>query len=706
MRFLLYLVAQVRRALQAGSGRPMAALLLAGLALLAQFPDKTPFRSARLELFDRYQSVFPRERASAPVVIVDIDEKSLKEVGQWPWPRERTAALLRRIGELKPLAIGVDIYMPEPDQTSPTALAARLPSREAEAKRVLARLPDNDRVLAEAIRATPTVLGAAGFEMETLTTSRGLRAVPVQANGGDAMAHVRRYPFVLASLPELQAAASGQGLLSVDLQGAVVRQIPLVLGVGDALLPSLAIEMLRVATGSPAAEVDVGPLGVSTVRVADLAVSTQTDASVWLHFGKADPARYVSAAAVLAGQVPAEAIENKLVLLGLSGFGLVDNRLTALGEQVPGVEIQAQLLESLFDGDLLLRPRWMLWLETLLLVTGGALLIWAVPALKPRFATALATVLYVALFGTGFALFKFSGLLLDAAGAFASLNIVLGSLLSSAFVEADRQRRAAEGALHREREAAAAVAGELAAARRIQLGSLPDPATAFPGEQRFAIAALLEPARDVGGDLYDFFMLDERRLFFVVGDVSGKGVPASLFMAVTKALSKSVALRGAAGAGAILSATNTEIARENPELLFVTAVAGVLDVETGALELSIAGHDAPRILRAGGRLELADGEGGPPLAMLEGFEYPALQLQLQPGDRLCLVTDGVTEAMNAAQQPYGAARLDACLAGSGAQADATALLGAVREDVRRFVAGAEPSDDLTLLTLLWRGSRS
>ncbi len=701
-------LAYLRRLFQADDGRPMAAALLVLLVIVAQFPERTPFKTARLELFDQYQSVFPRARDSAPVVIVDIDEASLKEIGQWPWPRDRTAELIRVIGRMSPAAIGVDIYMPEPDQTSPAKMAARLEKGQDSLRRALMALPDHDRVLADAIRETPTVLGAAGFDNETLTTSRGLRATPVRVNGGsdaDALSSVRRYPFVLASLPELQAAARGQGLLSVDLQGAVVRRIPLVLGVGDALLPSLAIEMLRIATGSPAAELDMGPLGVNRVRVADLAVNTQSDAEVWLHFGKADPARYVSAAALLAGKVPADTLQNKLVLIGLSGFGLVDNRLTPLREQVPGVEIQAQLLESLFDNDLLLRPRWMGWLETALLVAGGAFLIWAVPALRPRLATFLAMILYGVLFGAGFATFKFAGLLLDAAGAFASLNIVLGSLLGSAFIEADRQRRVAEAELHREREAAAQTAGELAAARRIQLGTLPDPVKAFPGETRFTVAALLEPARDVGGDLYDFFMLDARRLFFVVGDVSGKGVPASLFMAVTKALAKSVALRGAAGAAAIVTATNEEIARENPEMLFVTMAAGVLDVETGALELSVAGHDAPRILRASGQLELADGEGGPPLCMLDGFDYPQISLQLRPGDTVCLVTDGVTEAMNGQLSPYGPPRLDSVLASAAARSGATGAITAVREGVRDFVAGAEPSDDLTLLAIQWHGAR-
>ena len=704
MRWVFRILALVRRLFGTASGRPMAALLLAGLVALQWFPDKSPFKVARLALFDRYQTVFPRERVSAPVTIVDIDEASLKKYGQWPWPRDIDARLVQKIMAMGPAAVGLDIYMPEGDQTSPKAMAARLPASAAGVRNALATLPDHDALLDDALASGPSVLGAAGFEIQTLTTSRGLRVTPVKSTGGDALEYVRRYPFVLASLPELQAAARGQAVLSVDLQGAVVRQMPLVLAIGETLVPSLAMEMLRVATASEAVEVDVGPIGVDSVRVADLSVRTQAEGDVWLHFGKADPARYVSAAAVLEGKVPEDMIRNKLVLVGLSGFGLVDNRITALGEQVPGVEIQAQLIESLFDSDTLLRPRWMPWLETAILAIGGLLLIWAVPALRARWATLLATLLSAGLFCAGFALFKFAGLLLDAAGVFAGLNVVLGSLLSSAFIEADKQRRAAEAALHREREAAAQVAGELAAARRIQLGTLPDPKVLFANEPRFAVAALLEPAREVGGDLYDFFMLDARRLFFIVGDVSGKGVPASLFMAVAKALAKSIALRGTEGAGAIVSCMNDELARENPELLFVTLLAGVLDVEDGNLEFVIAGHEAPRVVSAVAHrgVRALEGEGGPPLCMVPRFTYPVVRDRLAAGESLVIVTDGVTEAMNAADRPYGAERLDALLAriaGEAPTASADGVQEAVRNDVRAWVGEAEPSDDLTLLTI-------
>jgi serine phosphatase RsbU (regulator of sigma subunit) len=249
------------------------------------------------------------------------------------------------------------------------------------------------------------------------------------------------------------------------------------------------------------------------------------------------------------------------------------------------------------------------------------------------------------------------------------------------------------------REEAARVAGELAAARLIQLNSLPSAAKLFAAEKRFSIAALLEPAREVGGDFYDFFMLDERHLFVVVGDVSGKGVPASLFMAVTKALAKSAARRGDPQLATIMKTASREIGAENPESLFVTAVAGIFDSATGSLLLCNAGHDAPLCRRADGRIEALAAASGPPLCVLDEFSYAVEQFTLAPGDVVLMYTDGLTEANNAEGELYGGDRLKAALNALPVACDADDMIAALRDSLRGFVGTAEPADDLTLLGL-------
>ncbi len=203
---------------------------------------------------------------------------------------------------------------------------------------------------------------------------------------------------------------------------------------------------------------------------------------------------------------------------------------------------------------------------------------------------------------------------------------VFGAVVVGTLSEAERQRRQL-------REAAARMAGEVDAARRIQMGLLPDPSEALGPDRRFRLDALLEPARTVGGDFYDCFMIDENRVFFVVADVSGKGLPAALFMASVKSHLKSAALRGGT-VGEMLVRAQSEINRENPEQLFVTAFAAILDVRTGELEFSSAGHEPPFVRTPRGAPERFSTPEGPPLCVVPGFEYSHGVRRMQPGEWL------------------------------------------------------------------------
>jgi serine phosphatase RsbU (regulator of sigma subunit) len=194
----------------------------------------------------------------------------------------------------------------------------------------------------------------------------------------------------------------------------------------------------------------------------------------------------------------------------------------------------------------------------------------------------------------------------------------------------------------------------------------------------------------------------------MVGDVAGKGLPASIFMAVSKALYKSAALRSRLDAdadiGEVMCAANEEIARDNPEMLFVTVFAGILDLRSGELTFCNAGHDEPFSLGPEhGEPTQLQSSGGPPLCVIERFRYETERYRLLPGEALCLFTDGVTEAMNAGAELYGRRRLFEVLGASGDAGDAMQLVNAIRDDVRDFVGATERSDDITILALRWNG---
>ena len=277
-------------------------------------------------------------------------------------------------------------------------------------------------------------------------------------------------------------------------------------------------------------------------------------------------------------------------------------------------------------------------------------------------------------------------------------------MVSATLIAIDLERRELAAHLATEREAAARVAGELGAANRIQTRMLPDPHTVLANEPRIEIHAHMRPAREVGGDLYDFFPLAGDRFFVLVGDVAGKGLAAAMFMAVSKALAKSSMLRETIGLEHLMTVVNTEISRDNPEDLFVTVVALIVDVRTGAVEYCNAGHEPPLLLRRDGLSEILNDGGGPPLCVMPDFPYATAAAAFQPGDVIVLVSDGITEAMNPDGVLYGRSRLQTLVQTPSMFASDVDSMGVeILEEVKTFEAGAEPADDQTLLLVRWRG---
>lgn len=273
--------------------------------------------------------------------------------------------------------------------------------------------------------------------------------------------------------------------------------------------------------------------------------------------------------------------------------------------------------------------------------------------------------------------------------------------LSEAFVFMERELH---GNITRLMETTAAkerIEGELSIAHDIQMGILPKIFPAFPDREEVDLFAVMVPAKEVGGDLYDFFFLDEERLCFVIGDVSGKGVPAALFMAVTSTLIKAVALR-TAQPSSILESVNKDLSRDNPSSMFVTLFCGILNVRTGELHYASGGHNPPALIREGLPVEWLSGKGGAIVGAVPGLRFPQNATTLLPGDALFLYTDGVTEAMDVNHELYGSPRLLRNVEECREEAIETAV-ARVMDDVNAF-AGEEPqADDITILVVRYRG---
>jgi serine phosphatase RsbU (regulator of sigma subunit) len=277
-------------------------------------------------------------------------------------------------------------------------------------------------------------------------------------------------------------------------------------------------------------------------------------------------------------------------------------------------------------------------------------------------------------------------------------------MLAATLNVSDLERRDLATLVHRQRVDAARAAGELEAARRIQTGILPTRESALLQERRVDIFTHMHPAREVGGDLYDFYLLPNGRFLVLQGDVSGKGLGAAMFMAVTKAVAKSCALREELSVSQMMTTFNREIARENPEQMFVTVAALVMDLTTGEVDYCNAGHEPPLLLRRIGDPVVLDDAGGPPLCVVDDFPYGEARIRIEPRDILVLASDGITEAMNRDGSVYGRDRLKALLQSPERRALELSVMGnEILASVRNFEGSAEPSDDQTLLLVQWRG---
>jgi sigma-B regulation protein RsbU (phosphoserine phosphatase) len=248
-----------------------------------------------------------------------------------------------------------------------------------------------------------------------------------------------------------------------------------------------------------------------------------------------------------------------------------------------------------------------------------------------------------------------------------------------------------------------AIKQELGVAARIQQSILPTTFPPFPSRKDFELHAAMVPAKEVGGDLFDFFLLDEHHLGFVLGDVSGKGVPAALFMAVSRTLLRHIALQRVSP-GKCLEYLNTSLAGQNIAYMFVTMFYGILDTRTGDLEFAIGGHNPPYVFSPGGGVrELPCASGGPIVGLLESAKYETIADRITPGEGILLFTDGVTEAMDRHEEFFAEERLEQFLA-VHSTATAEQLVTDLHREVEAFAAGMPQADDITVLALRYLGS--
>ena len=357
----------------------VAAALTVGLVLLRVW-DPLPLQILRFKAFDLYQRVEPRVPAPLPIVIVDLDDESLAAYGQWPWPRSLLADLVNNLMAMGAGVIGFDIVFSEPDRLSPDRVAEALRGVDDAARQALAKLPANDALFAQTIRRARVVLGQSMTSRPQVAASaEKARKTQVAELGGDPRPSIYAYLGIVRNLPGLEAAAAGLGIFSIEPEiDGIVRRVPMIVRYGDDVYPTLVLDMLRVATGQNAIAVKSDPAGINSILIqtpgGGITIPTDAAGRAWVNYAPHDRGRYVSAKDVLAGTMPAGRLRGHFLLVGTSAIGLQDLRTTPVDDAMPGVEIHAQLLETILSDAYLHRPSYAITVELVVLIAMSVLM--------------------------------------------------------------------------------------------------------------------------------------------------------------------------------------------------------------------------------------------------------------------------------------------------------------------------------------------
>ena len=359
--------------------------------------------------FDFLHQQYPREYKPLPVRIIDIDEKSLEEIGQWPWPRTKIAKLIDQLAAYGVAVTGFDVVFAEPDNYSPGNVAKTNKTLPQSVRDELSALPDNELAMAKAMQKHRVVLGESSERDQRNAARRVLGAdeQPPAFLGADPRPFLKRFPYLVENMPELTRHATGKGVFVIEPgRDNIIRQVPLVVLAGDKMRLALSTEILRIASGGESYVTKANEVGMQSIIIKPNQIVTDRNGLIWPYFTRQVPERYVSASDVINGKADPRLLQGHLVVIGASASGLEDLRAIPMGYSVPGVEVHAQIIENIMTGETLTRPWYMEMTELLIIFAVGIIIIW----LAPIFAAFLSVVLFLVLAGSlaGYSWYSFT----------------------------------------------------------------------------------------------------------------------------------------------------------------------------------------------------------------------------------------------------------------------------------------------------------
>ena len=581
--------------------------------------------------FDLYQKTFPLKKESSEVVIIDIDEKSLKKFGQFPWNRSVFARIIENVNTAEPKAIGFDVFFSEKDKQSPEEIIKSYNLIPTDVNQIQ-KIKGHDEILREELERSNSVIAVLGSNVSSHGTYDRSAKAKFLSKGGDPKKFTFSFPYSIGSLEKLEKSAKGLGSISfLDQTDGIIRSLPLILRFDNKLYPTMGLEMIRVGSKQKNIFVELDEVGIKKISARPFKISTDPNGLFWIRYKQSQKGQYISASSVYENKFEENFFREKYVLIGASAQGLFDIVKTPLGATVPGVEVHANVIENILDNSYLIRNPNVYIFELLFSIIIVFITFYFSQNIKPKYSLLIFFSSVISVILIGFVFFLLRSELIDFSYPIFMVTVIFVAGLYFRFLKENElaiTNLQKQAVLKKERELAGEVQKRL-----------------FPETKKFEkfVYAKNIPARDVSGDYYDIIEINENEFYFTLADVSGKGVRSGMLMAKASSIFRTLANLSLPLEKNVYL-VNNEIVEAKFKGMFVTAVFGKMNVLNGEIEIINAGHENIMLLDESKNFEFIKAD-LPPIGILK---YPNEKMVIKRNINIknktfIVYSDGVTE---------------------------------------------------------------
>mgnify|MGYP003682142229 FL=1 len=578
--------------------------------------------------YDLYQKLLVKGEVKN-ITIIDIDEKSITAIGQFPWRRDIYAKILNNINKHKPASIAFDIFFSEEDKQNPKNLLLELKKNNNISKNIV--VLDSNKVFIDEIKKTKTILPVVGTTNKNLAINNSKPKLRIISKGPNPKNYLFKFKGKITSLEKINDAASGIGSISL-LPGidGIIRSVPILLNIDDQIWPSLSLESIRVSNNQKNLLIETDEVGIKFIKTRKNIFTTDHNGIINIKFKEFKKSNYISAINIINNDFDKNSIKDKFILIGSSAQGLFDIVKISNGKVVPGVEVHAHIISNILNNDSIIKNLFTILIENILLIISLLILAFVPTKTKPKHSILFFIGILIILNLLSISLF-YQNFYVDS--LFTSICGTLIFTVSLYFRYLDENSIALENekkqlVLKKEREIAGEVQKKL-----------------FPVNKEIEkyVFAKNTPAKDVSGDYYDYYKVNDNEFFFTLADVSGKGIKAGILMANAASVFRSLAKMNSS-----LSKTamyiNNQVKDSSYQSMFITAVIGKINIEKNEMEYVNLGHEPMMVLDQTFNFKYLEAT-LPPLGMMmvkNEAHFKTTKMDIK--DKTILIyTDGLTE---------------------------------------------------------------